>query len=285
MTADDGTFSFGGLPPSGDITYEVSASKDGGYPWTTIDGIVVGAGEVTPSLDIIIPQDTVGPTWSEFDVPSFSGVGRTAVTVSWPEAMAQGAQLHHYEVSINNGVTWVSAELAQSYRLTGLAAGQKHEGGASQQARGSATLSPAPAEFVVEPAASRASHALPADPHAQAALVCTSTFSVPPSAPTEASVGDSVNSQVGGGGGGAAAASCVTVSVCPPAVMCPVRGDETVFAAAVHEMAAAPVPRDGAIVSQGASLAAVHAHVSVVWSDAVPVPPPPAAVAAVGESA
>jgi hypothetical protein len=128
----------------------------------------------------------------------------------------------------------------------------------------------APPVMVIQLALLVAFHVHPAD-------VVTVTAPVPPSASTDWDVGEIV--YVHG------AAACVTVNVCPPAVMVPVRGVVVELAATLKVTVPLPEPlAPPVMVIQLALFVAVHVHPADVVTVNEPVLPPDGAAWDVGVS-
>jgi hypothetical protein len=107
-------------------------------------------------------------------------------------------------------------------------------------------------------------------------VVVTVTEPVAPPAATDALVGDRVNVHE-------LDAACVTLKVCVPTVIVPVR-DDAVLAAAVYVIVPVPLPDPGTAVSQLLLLVGVQLQSDVVVTVNVPVAPAALTDAVAGDS-
>jgi hypothetical protein len=111
--------------------------------------------------------------------------------------------------------------------------------------------------------------------HEQSGAVATLTFSGPPAAPAVTVSGDTTKLQP---------LSCVTLNVCPAAVIVPLRGAPA-FRSAENWTFPDPVPLVPPVtLSHGAPAAAVHAHDALVFTAKDPVPPAEGTVWLVGDN-
>jgi hypothetical protein len=134
--------------------------------------------------------------------------------------------------------------------------------------------------FPLEPAVNEIQEAVFVAVQAQPGGAFTVIEPVPPIAEMEALVGLSEYVQGAGAGAG-----CDTVTVCPAIVIVPLRA-APVLAAAVNDDVPLPAPLvPEVIVSHGALLVAVHAHVGVVVTVMGADPPPAPIVRLVGLTA